>query len=604
MRRRPTSVLDPVVDIETPEQVLVSYALAGPGARAAAVLVDFVVVLLGFVALAWLAGAVAEVAGVRERLTGDTWATVALVLGQFVLQWGYYVGCEAAFDGQTLGKRLLRLRVVRLGGGGVDLASSAARNLVRVIDQQPGVLYAVGIVSAILSKQGQRLGDMVAGTIVVRERPLVLPAARGATDGATAADAGVAPPARLDDATFALLDTFVARAAGFDDAARTRLATALAGRIGVEPGRDAVAALRARHATELAARAATGPVRSDVGGRREEWALVAEGRARWDAFAQRLAAVRRRGLANMDEDEVTAFVEDYRTIAADLARLRTADRERGGDAVYSLSRLVAAAHNLIYRRPTRTLARVARFVTHDVPAEVLRSWRHVAVAAALLFVPAGLTIAAVVRDPPLAERLLPPGMLARADEGMTRANTGGDYLPDGTPVGPVLASLITTNNVQVTYVAFAGGILFGVGTVFALVFNGVAAVGAGIGLYVTRGIEGQILGFVAAHGVLELAAIAIGGGAGFLLATALLVPGDRTRREALVAEGLRALHLVACATLFLLVAGVIEGSISPSKLPNSAKYGVAALTAVAMVAYLSLGRTGPSSGTVEGPNVG
>jgi uncharacterized membrane protein SpoIIM required for sporulation/uncharacterized RDD family membrane protein YckC len=588
MARRPTSVLDPVVDIETPEQVLVSHALAGPGARAAAVIIDFVVVLLGFVLLAWLAGAVAEVTGVRKRLTGDTWATVALVLGQFVLQWGYYVGCEAAFDGQTIGKRLLRLRVVRLGGGGVDLASSAARNLVRIVDQQPGVLYAVGIVSAILSGQGQRLGDMVAGTIVVRERPLALPAtgAAGASDG----DAPVAAAPRLDDATFALLDTFVARADGFDDAARLRIATALAARIGIEPGRDAVAALRARHAAELTARAAIGPVRSDVGGRREEWALVAEGRARWDAFAQRLTAVRKRGLAHMDEDEVTAFVDDYRTIAADLARLRTADRARGGDAVYSLSRLVAAGHNLIYRRPTRTLARVARFVTHDVPAEVLRSWRHVAVAAALLFVPAGITIAAIVRDPTLAERLLPPSMLARADEGMTRANTGGAYLPDGTPVGPVLASLITTNNVQVTYVAFAGGLLFGVGTAFALVFNGVAAVGAGVGLYVTRGIEGQILGFVAAHGVLELAAIAIGGGAGFLLATALLVPGDRTRREALVANGLRALHLVACATLFLLVAGVIEGNVSPSKLPNSAKYGVAALTAVAMVAYLSLGR--------------
>ena len=597
MARRPRSVLDPVVDIETPEQVLVSHALAGPGARAAAVIIDFLVVIVGFVALVWLAGAVAEVAGARRRFTGDTWATVALVVGQFLLQWGYYVGCEAAFDGQTIGKRLLRLRVVRLGGGGVDLASSAARNLVRIIDQQPGILYAVGIVSAILSKQGQRLGDMVAGTIVVRERPLVLPAAR-ATGDAIATDGTTALP-RLDDATFALLDTFVARAGGFDDAARTRIATALAARIGVDAGRDAVAALRARHATELAARAVVGPVRSDVGGRREEWALVAEGRARWDAFAQRLAVVRKQGLADMDEDEVTAFVDDYRTIAADLARLRTADRERGGDAVYSLSRLVAAGHNLIYRRPTRTLARVARFVTYDVPAEVLRSWRHVAVAAALLFIPAGITIAAIVRDPPLAERLLPPAMLARADAGMTRANTGGDYLPDGTPIGPVLASLITTNNVQVTYVAFAGGILFGIGTALALVFNGVAAVGAGIGLYISRGIEGQILGFVAAHGVLELAAIAIGGGAGFLLATALLVPGDRTRREALVAEGLRALHLVACATLFLLVAGVIEGNVSPARISNAAKYGVAALTFIAMVAYLSLGRSARGDALVD-----
>ncbi|MCU0618870.1 MAG: stage II sporulation protein M [Gemmatimonadaceae bacterium] len=578
-------LLDPVVEVETPEQVLVAHTLAGPGARAAAVLLDFAIVIAGFVAIAWLAGAVSDSIGVDRRRLGDEWGFVVLIVGQFLLQWGYYVFCEAAFDGQTPGKRLLGLRVVRVGGGGVDFGASAARNLVRIIDQQPGALYAVGIITSLLNTNGQRLGDMVAGTIVVRERPI----ARGfgvvpppaATDPALPA----AVP-RLDDATFALLDTFVARVDGYAPDARARLATAMAARVALaDAGDEPVPALRALHAAELVARATVTAGRSDGTTRREEWALVADGRPRWEAFAARIAAVKKAGLASLDEEAVTAFVDDYRSIAADLARLRTADRGRGGDAVYSLSRLVAAGHNLIYRRPTATVARVLRFIARDIPAEVRRSWRPIAVAAALLFIPAAITIAAVVHEPALAERLLPEGMLARAEEGMRRANTGGEYLP-GDQAGPVLAGLITTNNVQVTFVAFAGGIVFGIGTVFALVFNGVAAVGAGVGLYISRGIGGQILGFVAAHGVLELAAIAIAGGGGLLLGTALLLPGDRTRREALVANGLRALHLIGCSTLFLLVAGVIEGNISPARLPNEVKYGVAALTAVAMAAYL------------------
>jgi uncharacterized membrane protein SpoIIM required for sporulation len=206
-------------------------------------------------------------------------------------------------------------------------------------------------------------------------------------------------------------------------------------------------------------------------------------------------------------------------------------------------------------------------------------------------VPAIGTIVAIVRTPALAERMLPAGMIERAEAGKQRGNTGADYLPNGEDEkGSVLSAFLMTNNIRVALVAFAGGITAGVLTVYALVFNGIAALGAGVGLYITRGIEGQILGFVAAHGVLELSAICLAGAAGLLLATAILVPGDRTRREALAANGLRSLHLVACVVIFLILAGLIEGNISPSKLPDSAKFATAAITAVGMLWYLSLGR--------------
>ena len=193
-------------------------------------------------------------------------------------------------------------------------------------------------------------------------------------------------------------------------------------------------------------------------------------------------------------------------------------------------------------------------------------------------------------------------MIERATDGQKRGNTGADYLADGEDQkGSVLSAFLMTNNIRVALVAFAGGITAGVLTVYALVFNGIAALGAGVGLYITKGIGGQILGFIAAHGVLELSAICIAGAAGLLLATAMLVPGDRTRREALAENGARSLHLVGCVVIFLILAGIIEGNISPSKLPDSVKYATAVITAVFIVWYLSLGRGPITTTTATAP---
>ena len=188
--------------------------------------------------------------------------------------------------------------------------------------------------------------------------------------------------------------------------------------------------------------------------------------------------------------------------------------------------------------------------------------------------------------------MVPRELIERAEAGVARAGQDGGYLPEEIAKlrGPVLASAITANNVQVTYVAFALGVTAGLGTVFMLVFNGVGALGAPLGLYASKGIAHQILGFVAPHGVLELAAICIAGGGGLLLASAIVLPGARTRRDALVDEGRRAIHLIAASTLLLLVAGLLEGNVSPLPWPNEWKYAVSAATAAVLALYLSGGR--------------
>ncbi|HKW47080.1 MAG TPA: stage II sporulation protein M, partial [Gemmatimonadaceae bacterium] len=232
-------------------------------------------------------------------------------------------------------------------------------------------------------------------------------------------------------------------------------------------------------------------------------------------------------------------------------------------------------------------------VAIESPREVRRSWRPILLAAALMFGPALIAYEAVVRQPAVAATFIPSGMLDRAEEGVRRAKENTGYIPDPEMFRPTMASRIISNNVQVTFGAFAAGITAGIGTLLILVLNGVSFGGV-LGLYQSKGIIRLILAFVAPHGVLELSAVCIAGGAGFLLAAGLLLPGRRTRKRALIENGRRAIRLVAAASVMLLVAGTLEGFVSP--IPSwtlSAKLAVSGATLVLMIVYLSSARERP-----------
>src|SRR2546422_6577615 len=149
---------------------------------------------------------------------------------------------------------------------------------------------------------------------------------------------------------------------------------------------------------------------------------------------------------------------------------------------------------------------------------------------------------------------------------------------------PVIASAIISNNISIAFWAFVGGILAGLPTVLVLVTNGLS-LGMGFGLFVTYHAGGYLATFVAGHGVLELTAIFIAGGAGFRVAGALLVPGDRTRRDALVVEGRIAARMVGAVVTLLAIAGTIEGLLSASDAPAGLKYLTSALSVVLLAIY-------------------
>jgi len=598
-----TDHLSQTVDIETPELVVVSYTIAGLGSRVYAAIIDLVIcaamylaVIFGMVILTRDERAAAQ----NVPAPSSNWVLAVMFLMLFAILWGYYLLFEGLRDGQTPGKQLLRLRAVRDGGYSVGFSASAVRNLMRMIDSQPLFSYLIGIASVAFTKSGKRLGDIVAGTIVVREALVRQPVS---APSPSRSNAETTVTAQLTEEEFTLLQRWSERRSSLEPEKRRQLASQVAARLqraipDAERGSESAALMRLL-TSERTARERGAAARGATGASRERYAIVTTRSPRWIAFAARLAEAQRRGLKALGESGVRDFVSEYRALSVDLARLQTAARGQAGEELFYLGRLVAGAHNLLYRERKSRWSDVLRFISIDVPAEVRRSVVPIGIAAAFMFGPAAIAYTAVVRNPPVAAVFIPTAMLDRAEDGVQRAKREEGYIPDPQMLRPVMASRIISNNVQVTIAAFAFGVTAGLGTLLLLLLNGVSFGGV-LGLYQSKGILSLLLAFVAPHGVLELSAICIAGGAGLLIAAAMVLPGNRTRRAAFADNSRRAMRLMSASTLFLIVAGSLEGLVSPIPYwPLSLKLIVSAMTAMAMYVYLRGGAGAPSTPTPQ-----
>jgi uncharacterized RDD family membrane protein YckC len=166
-------LLDDELIIETPERVELHYVLANVGNRFLACFIDHAIQIAAGLIVLLIAGAFNNWALFQNM---GVWAAAILVLVMFALYWGYFVGFETMWNGQTPGKRIMKLRVVREDGRPVRFFEVFIRNLLRLaIDFQPGGSYAIGVVSIIFSARSKRIGDFVAGTVVVKERSTEAP---------------------------------------------------------------------------------------------------------------------------------------------------------------------------------------------------------------------------------------------------------------------------------------------------------------------------------------------------------------------------------------------------------------------------------------------
>lgn len=230
--------------VVSPESVTFTFDLAGLGSRFAALLIDLLVqaaLLLTVLILA--SGSVYLDIAIyhpgRARAMGlSLWVWAALVIITFLILWGYFVFFELIWNGQTPGKRIIGLRVIRTGGYPIDLLSSAVRNLVRYVDILPGS-YTVGVFSMLLSRQWQRLGDYAAGTLVVRDRHLETPTAL-TLEGAPAWQASLALVEMVTADEYRVVREFLRRRGDLDGDSRADLARhiadPLAGKLGAVLG--------------------------------------------------------------------------------------------------------------------------------------------------------------------------------------------------------------------------------------------------------------------------------------------------------------------------------------------------------------------------------
>jgi len=313
-------------------------------------------------------------------------------------------------------------------------------------------------------------------------------------------------------------------------------------------------------------------------------------RAQWQRLDQLVSRANQLKLAALSDEELHELGILYRRAAADLARAQTrlGTTHAGRELVRSLNDLVLRAHALLYSAPAPEAGRALEWIAFGFPDAFRRHWRAIAVAALLMFGPALVAYVCVVSNAALAPYFVPESAIQevqrRAQEKII-TGWGANTHYEGLMSSPAVSSYIMTNNIQVSIMALALGLTAGLGTSIVLIQNGML-VGALAGVASNAHVDIPFWAVILPHGVLELTAISIAGGAGLLLARSLWSPGVLGRADALKLAGIEAAQLLAGVAMMLVVAGLIEGFITPLPLDPGAKLGFGALTGVGLVAYL------------------
>lgn len=308
--------------------------------------------------------------------------------------------------------------------------------------------------------------------------------------------------------------------------------------------------------------------------------FINERKNNWQRLEDLLSMLEFSSLSGFSKIEVREFGELYRRAASDLAIARAETRDP--KLVNYLNSLVIRAHGKIYRAESQGANLVWKFFANDFPQAFRRKWKFIALAFGvfMFFAIAGFILC--YSDQKFVDTL---GL----NEVSIKAKSNEKWwlsLNDANQIG---SSQILTNNILVSLMAIAYGAFFGIGTLYVLFQNGLINGGLLGVCYKTNPEFGNALvTFMVGHGVIELSCIFIAAGAGMLIGYALINPGDLTRGAALKKNGLEAVRLaIGCACL-LVVAGIIEGFLSPSALPPFVKFGTGILTGIAVYSYLLL----------------
>jgi len=300
-------------------------------------------------------------------------------------------------------------------------------------------------------------------------------------------------------------------------------------------------------------------------------------RGHWTRLEQLVDSSGRGGVSALSPAEIQELALLYRQTASDLSTVR--EDPTGGQLSFYLNRLLGRAHNLIYMGRKAKAKGIWIFFRDTYPAIFRETFPDTFLAFTLFFAAAVGAFLIGMADPIFTRYFLGPQMIDTIEHHKM-------WTDSIVTIKPLASSGIMTNNLSVSLTTFALGITAGIGTAWMMILNGLlfGVVNAACWR------EGMLLplwSFVAGHGVLELPAIFIAGGAGFGIARGLLFPGTLPRRVSLVRAGARSVRLVVGIIPMLVVAGTIEGFISPSPLHPAVKFTLAAALFTMLVLYLT-----------------
>jgi len=296
-----------------------------------------------------------------------------------------------------------------------------------------------------------------------------------------------------------------------------------------------------------------------------------------------LVQIESRGLRSLSSGDVMRFGHLYRQASSALSSARSQDVS---DAhIEYLNQLVARAYGHIHTTEAKGWPSIGNFFKYEFPQSFRRNLLFIAIAFAISLGAAFFAAGIVHRDEGKADIVFGAGATQMIDYISERYTGKQDWMPEETR--PMMSSFVMINNIRVAAAAFATGILGGVYTFWIMFYNGLmlGVIAAAVN---SKGpdVALSFWSFVAPHGVIELTAIFISGGAGLMLGWALLSPGQYTRRVALKLAAREAFKLILGVCAMLVVAGLVEGFFSPSMVNEEVKLTVAFILFVTLFAYL------------------
>lgn len=318
--------------------------------------------------------------------------------------------------------------------------------------------------------------------------------------------------------------------------------------------------------------------------------FLTEHKDNWQRLEDLLTMLRGNSLRGLSRLEVREFGELYRRAAADLAIARAETRDPA--LINYLNNLVIRAHGKIYRADSRGTEMVAAFFARELPRTFRNNLGYMAVAFSVFagFAVFGFIATWVNMD------FTHFVMLSGVPQMINANNQWWLTLNDANQVG---TTFILSNNILVTMRVFATGAFLAIGAVYDLAFEGARLGSVFAACYKLNPPFGNALAsFVVGHGVIELSCIFFCGGAGMMIGYSIVDPGDLTRVQALKKKGIEAVKIVVGCAFFLVIAGIIEGFLSPSALPPIVKILTGVSTGLAMYSYLFFAGRGES---VEDP---